>query len=229
MEPLRPLSPRFNKLINESPTLLLSQILSPKPQILLPSYVSKNLPRLSPINESSSQSLSSQNSSSQNSSFYRSAASATPSRVSRSVMIPDFSTIKSPYHQINLDNFLMIDDITKRIELIKILSDNDFIIDNDNLRLIYDQEIIVLFHLEDMQSYSLVKTFASVAQNIAGPVFATVNLSHNSKVATLLNKLDKPAPIMLFFANKRGINWYNKSGSEESLINFVFNTLQNIT
>jgi hypothetical protein len=75
-------------------------------------------------------------------------------------------------------------------ENIKRLTAEDFDLNSKELvALKYDDCVLVLFHVENTESYQLADIWALVAQQVAGPVFAAVNMLSERKVAEAFTRL----------------------------------------
>lgn len=75
-------------------------------------------------------------------------------------------------------------------ETIKRLTSDDFDLGSKELiTLKYDDCVLVLFHVENTESYQLADIWAIVAQQTAGPVFAAINMLSERKVAEAFTRL----------------------------------------
>ena len=75
-------------------------------------------------------------------------------------------------------------------ETIKRLTSDDFDLSSkEMITLKYDDCVLILFHVENTESYQLADIWAIVAQQTAGPVFAAINMLSERKVAEAFTRL----------------------------------------
>lgn len=94
--------------------------------------------------------------------------------------------------------------LTFSSETIKRLTLDDF--DTKSKELIglkYDDCILVLFHVENTESYQLANIWALVAQQVAGPIFAAINMLSERKVAEAFTRLKSDGSHPLHWASLR--------------------------
>src|SRR3989338_5977407 len=84
----------------------------------------------------------------------------------------------------------LVQRLTFASETVKRLTGDDFDIGSKELvTLKYDDCILVLFHVENTESYQLADIWALAAQQVAGPVFAAINMLSERKVAEAFTRL----------------------------------------
>src|SRR5680860_720826 len=84
----------------------------------------------------------------------------------------------------------VINRLTFSSETVKRLSTDDFDLNLKELvGLKYDDCILVLFHVENTESYQLANIWSLAAQQVAGPVFAAINMLNERKVAEAFTRL----------------------------------------
>ena len=94
--------------------------------------------------------------------------------------------------------------LTFSSENIKRLTADDFDLGSKELiALKYDDCILVLFHVENTESYQLANIWAIVAQQVAGPVFAAINMLSERKVADAFTRLKSDGSHPLHWAALR--------------------------
>jgi len=80
--------------------------------------------------------------------------------------------------------------LTFSSETIKRLTSEDFDLNSKEMvTLKYDDCVLVLFHVENTESYQLADIWAIVAQQTAGPVFAAINMLSERRVAEAFARL----------------------------------------
>ena len=98
----------------------------------------------------------------------------------------------------------VIQRLTFSSETIKRLTTDDFDIGAKELVAIkYDDCILVLFHIENTESYQLADIWAIVAQQVAGPVFGAINMLNERKVAEAFTRLKSDGSHPLHWASLR--------------------------
>lgn len=118
-------------------------------------------------------------------------------------------------------------------ETIKRLTSDDFDINSKELiTLKYDDCILVLFYVENTESYQLANIWAVVAQQTAGPVFAAVNMLSERKVAEAFTRLKSDGsnplhwaalrqyPYILVYRKKWPVAVYNGPREVQALIDY---------
>lgn len=94
--------------------------------------------------------------------------------------------------------------LTFSSETVKRLTTEDFDLGSKELvALKYDDCILVLFHVENTESYQLADIWALVAQQVAGPVFAAINMLSERKVAEAFTRLKSDGSNPLHWASLR--------------------------
>lgn len=89
-------------------------------------------------------------------------------------------------------------------ETVKRLTADDFNLNSKELvTLKYDDCILVLFHVENTESYQLANIWALAAQQVAGPVFAAINMLSERKVAEAFTRLKSDGNSPLHWASLR--------------------------
>jgi hypothetical protein len=121
----------------------------------------------------------------------------------------------SPYHnmsQITQANIItepirppgVVHRLTFSSENIKRLTGEDFNINSKEIvTLKYDDCILVLFHGENTESYQIANIWALVAQQVAGPIFAGINLMNERRVAEAFMRLKSDGSNPLHWAALR--------------------------
>src|SRR5579872_1467632 len=117
---------------------------------------------------------------------------------------------------------------------VKQLHESDFTIENKELiGLRYDDCTLVLFYGENTESLQLVQIWATVAQQVAGPVFAACNLLVERGVASALTRLKADGSNPLHWASFRGfpfilvyrggwpVAFYNGPRETQALIDYA--------
>lgn len=119
-------------------------------------------------------------------------------------------------------------------ENVKRLSANDFNIDSkEYITLKYDDCILVLFYVENTESYQLANIWALVAQQTAGPVFAAINMISERKVAEAFTRLKSDGsnplhwaalrqyPFILVYRRRWPVAIYNGPREVQALIDYA--------
>lgn len=75
--------------------------------------------------------------------------------------------------------------------------------DKASITLKYDDCMLVLFHVENTESYQLAQIWSLVAKQIAGPIFAAINLLSEKAVVTAFTKLKSDGSNPLHWAALR--------------------------
>jgi hypothetical protein len=103
---------------------------------------------------------------------------------------------------------LSVPDVVYRLtfssETVKRLSTDDFdLTSRELIALKHDECTLVLFHVENTESYQLANIWALAAQQVAGPVFAAINMLTERKVAEAFTKLKGDGSHPLHWASLR--------------------------
>lgn len=117
-------------------------------------------------------------------------------------------------------------------ETIKRLSSEDFDLNSrGGIILKYDDCIFVLFYVENIESYQLINILASAAQQTAGPIFATINVSNERRIVEAIAKLKsdnhldwtniKQFPFILIFRKGKCLAVYNDPYEIQSIIDYA--------
>jgi hypothetical protein len=119
-------------------------------------------------------------------------------------------------------------------ETVKRLTKSDFALDSkDLITLNQDDCVLVLFYAENTESIQLVNIWAVAAQQIAGPVFAAINILNERPVAEAFMKLKgmgshslhwaslKQFPFILVYRNGYPAAFYNGSREVQSIIDYA--------
>lgn len=116
-------------------------------------------------------------------------------------------------------------------ETVKRLNTDDF----DHISVKYDDCMLVLFYQEDqenIESYRLANVFGAAAQQIAGPIFATVNVTIENKIAETLAQLksddNNPSrwtaireyPFIMAYQKGQPVSIYNGPLEVQALIDY---------
>lgn len=89
-------------------------------------------------------------------------------------------------------------------ETVKRLSADDFDLSSkEMIRLKHDDCILILFHVENTESYQLATIWALAAQQVAGPIFAAINMLSERKVAEVFTRLKSNGSHPLHWASLR--------------------------
>jgi len=95
---------------------------------------------------------------------------------------------------------------------VRTLKESDFF--DNSVRLKYDDCILILFYVENIESINLAEIWASAANQVAGPVFAACNCLVEKKVSQAFTKLSSDRNDPLNWAGLKGFPFilvYNKS------------------
>lgn len=124
--------------------------------------------------------------------------------------------------------------LTFSSETIKRLTSEDFDLGSKELiALKYDDCILVLFHVENTESYQLADIWALVAQQTAGPVFAAINMLSERKVAEAFTRLKsdgshplhwaslRQLPFILVYRKRWPVAVYNGPREVQALIDYA--------
>jgi hypothetical protein len=124
--------------------------------------------------------------------------------------------------------------LTFSSETVKRLTGEDFDLTSKELiTLKYDDCILVLFHIENTESYQLANIWASAAQQIAGPVFAAINMLNERRVAESFTRLKsdgshplhwaalKQFPFIMVYRKRWPVAVYNGPREVQSLIDYA--------
>jgi len=124
--------------------------------------------------------------------------------------------------------------LTFSSETVKRLTGEDFDLSSKELiTLKYDDCILVLFHIENTESYQLANIWASAAQQIAGPVFAAINMLNERRVAESFTRLKsdgshplhwasiKQYPFIMVYRKRWPVAVYNGPREVQSLIDYA--------
>ena len=119
-------------------------------------------------------------------------------------------------------------------DTVKRLTKDDFDLDSkDLITLKHDECVLVLFYVENTESMQLVNIWALAAQQIAGPVFAAVNVLSERAVAEAFTKLKsvgnhslhwaaiKQFPFILVYRNGYPAAFYNGSREVQAIIDYA--------
>lgn len=116
---------------------------------------------------------------------------------------------------------------------VKRMGASDFVLNSKELvTLKWDDCILILFYTENTESIKLMSIWAEAAKQIAGPIFAGVNLLYERQVAeafTRLNMEDTPlrwaalrqSPFILVYRNGWPVAFYNGDRSVQSIIDYA--------
>jgi hypothetical protein len=89
-------------------------------------------------------------------------------------------------------------------EAVKRLTGEDFnLASKEMITLKFDDCILVLFYVENTESYELANIWALAAQQVAGPVFAAINMLSDRKVAEAFTRLKSDGSNPLHWASLR--------------------------
>lgn len=123
--------------------------------------------------------------------------------------------------------------ITFTSETIKRLSSEDFNIDTkDLITSKYDDCMLILFYTENAESSQLANIWASVAQQVAGPIFGAINMLSERKVAEAFTRLKgdgshplhwaslRQYPFILVYRKKWPVAAYNGTRDVQALIDY---------
>lgn len=121
-------------------------------------------------------------------------------------------------------------------DTVKKLGADDFDLDSRELiTLKYDDCILVLFYSENIESHQLANLWAMAAQQIAGPVFAAINLVAEKKVAAAFTRLKsdgsnplhpfglRQIPSIFVYRKKWPVAVYNGARTLGAIIDYSLN------
>lgn len=124
--------------------------------------------------------------------------------------------------------------LTFSSDTIKRLTVEDFNIDGkDAITLKHNDCMLILFYVENTESYQLANIWALAAQQIAGPVFAAINMLSERKVATALTKLKgdgsnplhwasiRQLPFIMVYRNGWPVAFYNGAREVQAIIDYA--------
>ncbi|CAH6421697.1 Hypothetical protein HVR_LOCUS1336 [uncultured virus] len=124
--------------------------------------------------------------------------------------------------------------LTFSSETIKRLTADDFDLGSKELiTLKYDDCILVLFYVENTESQEIVTIWALVAQQVAGPVFAGINMLSERKVAEAFTRLKSDGshplhwaalrqyPYILVYRKRWPVAVYNGAREVQALIDYA--------
>jgi hypothetical protein len=98
----------------------------------------------------------------------------------------------------------LVQRLTFSSETVKRLTADDFdLSSNEKITLKYDDGILVLFHVENTESYQLADIWSVAAQQVAGPVFGAINMLSERKVAEAFTRLKSDGSHPLHWASLR--------------------------
>lgn len=119
-------------------------------------------------------------------------------------------------------------------ETVKRLTSEDFNLDSDELiTLKFDDCILVLFYVENTESYQLATIWSIVAQQVAGPLFGAINMLLERKVAEAFTKLKsngshplhwaslRQYPFILVYRKRWPVAVYNGVREVQSIIDYA--------
>jgi len=123
--------------------------------------------------------------------------------------------------------------LTFSSETVKRLTAADFDIESkEMITLKYDDCILVLFHVENSESYQLADIWALAAQQVAGPIFAAINMLSERQVAEAFTRLKSDGnnplhwaalrqyPYILVYRKKWPVAVYNGPREVQALIDY---------
>lgn len=166
-------------------------------------------------------------------------AGTAPAPVPEVNSIPGFPQNTTWLTQANLSTTpIRVPDVVHRLSFdspnIRRLTAADFTLESvDMIRLKYDDCILILFYVENTESYQLANIWAVVAQQVAGPIFAAINMLSERKVAEAFTRLKSSGSTPIHWASLRQYpfimvyreGWpvavYNGERSVQSLIDFA--------
>lgn len=118
-------------------------------------------------------------------------------------------------------------------ETVKRLTGDDFDLNSKEMvTLKYDDCILVLFHVENTESYQLANIWALAAQQVAGPVFAAINMLSERRVAEAFTRLKSDGsnplhwaalrqyPYILVYRKRWPVAVYNGPREVQALIDY---------
>lgn len=118
-------------------------------------------------------------------------------------------------------------------EIIKRLDSNDFNLESQDLiTLKSDSCVIILFYIDNNESYQLVNIFGNAANQTAGTIFAAVNMKVERRIAEAFGKLRGDSnhplnsfglqqfPFILVYRNHWPVAFYNGPREVQSIIDW---------
>lgn len=129
-------------------------------------------------------------------------------------------------------------DVVQRLsfasETVKRLTSDDFdLTSKEMVALKYDDCILVLFHVENTESYQLADIWALAAQQVAGPIFAAINMLSDRKVAEAFTRLKSDGshplhwaalrqyPFIMVYRKRWPVAVYNGPREVQALIDYA--------
>jgi len=115
---------------------------------------------------------------------------------------------------------------------VKQLTQDDFEMESDApIRLRYKSCMIILFHNDNIESKNLAEIWNKAAQQVVGPVFASIDLNRNKSLAQAFTNLNmensslhwaalKTMPFILVYQNRWPIGFYNGERTVQDLIDY---------
>lgn len=131
------------------------------------------------------------------------------------------------------NNPQVVSRLTFSSESIKRLSTYDFNLETDELITLKDKRcMLILFYVENTESQRLATLWATAAQQVAGPIFAAVNMLNERRVAEAFTKLKaegsnplhwaslRQYPFILVYRNGYPVATYNGDRDVQTLIDY---------
>lgn len=119
-------------------------------------------------------------------------------------------------------------------ETVKRLGADDFdLTSRESISLKYDDCVLVLFHVENTESYQLANIWALAAQQVAGPIFAAINLLSERKVAEAFTRVKSDGshplhwaalrqyPFIMVYRKRWPVAIYNGPREVQSIIDYA--------
>lgn len=123
--------------------------------------------------------------------------------------------------------------LTFSSETVKQLTANDFDLDSkEMITLKYNDCMLVLFYVENTESYELADIWATVARQVSGPMFGAVNMLSERKVAGAFTRVKSDGsnplhgaalrqyPFILIYRNRWPVASYNGKRNVQSIIDY---------
>ena len=123
--------------------------------------------------------------------------------------------------------------LTFTTEVVRRLTSSDFETEKRELITLKNQDcILVLFYVENPESYELAKIWAAAAQQVAGPTFAAINMMTEKSVATAFTRLKsdgsnplhwaalKQYPFIMVYRSGWPVAVYNGPREVQALIDY---------
>ncbi len=136
--------------------------------------------------------------------------------------------------QQNLSSTSLVNRLIFSSDVVKTLGSSDFNIDKPDLITLKSNEcVLVLFYVENDESYQLANIWGLAAQQTAGPIFAAVNMLNERKVAEAFTKLKSDGnntlqwaalrqyPFILVYRNGNPVAIYNGEREVQAIIDFA--------